>query len=50
MHGTYIDDVKVPRNQPNFVENGAMLLFGAEVIRGPGKTALSGHWSVILQS
>ena len=35
MHGTYLNGVEVPRKTPKAVEDGDVLVFGAEVRRGP---------------
>lgn len=37
MHGTYLDDVKLSKFQPQVVHDGDAIVFGAEVSRGPGK-------------
>ena len=36
MHGTYLDDVKIPSNDTHNVENGEIVRFGVEVARGTG--------------
>ncbi|RDL38094.1 uncharacterized protein BP5553_05527 [Venustampulla echinocandica] len=35
MHGTFLNDTKVPTEQPAEVEDGDVIAFGAEVRRGP---------------
>lgn len=35
MHGTYLNNVELPRNVPSTLNNGDIVVFGAEVRRGP---------------
>lgn len=35
MHGTYLNDFELPRNVPSNLNNGDIVVFGAEVRRGP---------------
>jgi hypothetical protein len=35
MHGTYLNGVELPRNAPMAIDDGDVLVFGAEVRRGP---------------
>lgn len=35
MHGTYLNNIELPRNVPSTLNNGDIVVFGAEVRRGP---------------
>jgi hypothetical protein len=35
MHGTYVNDFELPRKSTMVVDDGDIVLFGAEVRRGP---------------
>jgi pSer/pThr/pTyr-binding forkhead associated (FHA) protein len=35
MHGTYLNGVELPRKTPMAIDDGDVLVFGAEVRRGP---------------
>jgi hypothetical protein len=35
MHGTYLNDFELPRKSSMVIADGAIVVFGAEVRRGP---------------
>lgn len=35
MHGTWVNDMELARNVPSTLNNGDIVVFGAEVRRGP---------------
>lgn len=35
MHGTWLNDIELPKDTPTMINDGDVVVFGAEVRRGP---------------